>query len=420
MSTYNVHAGHGLANGQGCGAVSILDESTEARKVRTALIKYLQTLGHTVYDCTYEANNTQNAILKAIVTKCNEHAVDLDISIHLNSGRNDQTGDDSTGGVEVYGYTSATQTVGANICSKIASTFGYTNRGFKINQSLYVLRNTNSQAILIECCFVDDVDDAKVWNPQKCAWAIAEAITGSTIATTTTSTATKTTTTEAAKTTTTTTASTSSLKYAVGTTVTVSSYYTSSTASISEAKYGTKTGTIIKTYPGTNNPYAVGSGTTVCFFCNDGDIRSTGSGATTTATTTTTKAQIIYQVYANGKWYPNVTNDSDYAGVENAPISAVALHLSDGKPITYRVHTTAGKWLGWISKHDTSDYYNGFAGDQKNSVDAVQIKCDSYQIMYKVSTTSNGTSYYAEVDDAADDYAGVFGKAIDKLVCRVV
>lgn len=74
-----------------------------------------------------------------------------------------------------------------------------------------------------------------------------------------------------------------SLKYAVGTQVTVSSYYTSSTDPISKAKFGTKSGTILKTYPGRNNPYAVGTGGTICFFCNDGDIRSTGKAQEQTA-----------------------------------------------------------------------------------------------------------------------------------------
>ena len=48
------------------------------------------------------------------------------------------------------------------------------------------------------------------------------------------------------------------------------------------------------------------------------------------------------------------------------------------------------------------------------------IKCDKQDIRYKVSTTSNGTAYYSEVADGQNDYAGVFGRVIDKLMCRIV
>lgn len=178
MSTYNVHAGHGIAGCIGCGAVGILDESVEDRKVKNKLIELLRQQGHTVYDCTFESSASPNTILNQIVKKCNTNAVDLDISIHLNSGRNDGTGDGKTGGVEVFGYNEEVKKIGSRICEKISGTLGITNRGFKINQNLYVLNSTKSKAILIECCFVDDRDDANRWNPEKCAQAIAEALTG--------------------------------------------------------------------------------------------------------------------------------------------------------------------------------------------------------------------------------------------------
>lgn len=41
---------------------------------------------------------------------------------------------------------------------------GFTDRGTKINNSLYVLNKTKSKAILIEVCFVDDKDDYKCYQ----------------------------------------------------------------------------------------------------------------------------------------------------------------------------------------------------------------------------------------------------------------
>lgn len=158
MSTYNVHAGHCPQDEGAYGAVGILQESVEDRIVKNAVIAKLENLGHTVYDCTCDENTSQNGCLATIVSKCNSHNVDLDISIHLNSGRGDYEGDDSSGGTEVYGYDTGTEEIGSKICEAISEKLNIRNRGFKVNQGLYVLRNTNAPAILIECCFVDDRD----------------------------------------------------------------------------------------------------------------------------------------------------------------------------------------------------------------------------------------------------------------------
>lgn len=178
MATYNVHAGHCPQDQGAYGAVGILQESVEDRIVKNAVIEKLRELGNEVYDCTCDEALSQNGCLAAIVNKCNSHNVDLDISIHLNSGRDDYEGDDSTGGTEVYGYDTGTEEIGSKICEAISEKLNIRNRGFKVNQGLYVLRNTHSPAILIECCFVDDRDDANRWNAEACAEAIVKALTG--------------------------------------------------------------------------------------------------------------------------------------------------------------------------------------------------------------------------------------------------
>lgn len=175
MAKYNVHGGH---NSIVPGASSILNEVTEDRKVKNKLISLLKSAGYAVYDCTDDSGRTSGANLANIVAKCNKHSVDLDISIHLNAGRGDSKGDGSTGGVEVFCYDSKTKDIAQSICNAIAAAFGYHNRGVKYSTGLYVLRNTKSKAILIECCFVDDKDDAKVWDAEKCAAAIYKGITG--------------------------------------------------------------------------------------------------------------------------------------------------------------------------------------------------------------------------------------------------
>lgn len=175
MATYNVHGGHSLK----CRGVSdLLDEVDEDRKVKNKLIELLRADGNTVYDCTDDYSTTQRANLSSIVSKCNAHNVYLDISIHLNSARNDRVGDGKCGGVEVYGYDDRIYGVAYKIAENIANTLGIGFHGapVKYSKDLYVLRKTKAKAILIECCFVDDRDDVSRWDSTKCAMAIASAL----------------------------------------------------------------------------------------------------------------------------------------------------------------------------------------------------------------------------------------------------
>ena len=167
MAKYNVHGGH---NRKVPGASGILDEVTEDRKVKDAVIKYLKAAGHTVYDCTDDAGTTQPKNLANIVAKCNAHTVDLDISIHLNAGGGT--------GSEVYYTSSKGKTYAGKASAAVAKALGIKDRGAKESDTLYVLNHTKAPAILIECCFVDNKTDKDAWNVDKCAKAIVEAITG--------------------------------------------------------------------------------------------------------------------------------------------------------------------------------------------------------------------------------------------------
>lgn len=174
---FNIHAGHNPDGKIACGAVGLIKESTEARAVTKLVIKYLKAAGHTVYDCTVNDGVDKDNVLSKIVKKCNSHTVDLDISIHFNSGRDDLKGDGSIGGTEVlvYSESSKSYTYAEKIVKSIAK-LGYRNRGVKVRKDLYVLANTKAPALLVECCFVDDKDDIKIYNADKLARAIASAL----------------------------------------------------------------------------------------------------------------------------------------------------------------------------------------------------------------------------------------------------
>ena len=172
MASYNVHGGH---NRIVPGASSYLDEVTEDRKICEEVIRLLQAEGHTAYNCSDNSGATQSKNLANIVARCNAHSVSLDTSIHFNAASKD-TGDGKTKGVEVYVYSSssAVKAAAQRVCDNIAA-LGFTNRGVKVKTDLYVLRKTASPAMLIEVCFVDDKDDADLYN--KVGYkAIAQAI----------------------------------------------------------------------------------------------------------------------------------------------------------------------------------------------------------------------------------------------------
>lgn len=181
MAKYNVHAGHNPDGKKACGAVGLIKESTEARKVKELVIKYLKEQGHTVYDCTVDNGTSKNDVLNKIVAKCNAHDVDLDISIHFNSGAKDKKGNGKSTGTEVFVYAakSKAKDEATNICNELDD-LGFKNRGVKINRNLKVLRKTEAPALLIEVCFVDDKDDVELYkdNADQVARAIVKGITG--------------------------------------------------------------------------------------------------------------------------------------------------------------------------------------------------------------------------------------------------
>lgn len=175
----NVHAGHNPAGKVACGSASILNESTEARNVKNEVIRLLQLLGHTVYDCTCDNGKSQSDVLSKIVSKCNAHEVDLDVSIHFNSGANDKAGNGKDTGTETYVWNSSSKACGkAKAIADAIANLGFKNRGVKTNSCLYVLRKTKAPAVLVECCFVDDADDAKLYDAYAMASAIVYGITG--------------------------------------------------------------------------------------------------------------------------------------------------------------------------------------------------------------------------------------------------
>lgn len=175
---FNVHAGHNPSGKVASGSVGYLNESDENRVICNLVIEKLRALGHTAYDCTCNDGTSKKDVLQKIVSKCLKNEVNYDVSIHFNAIAKEAVSDGKNKGTEVWIYpNSKSYDVAKSVCYSIAD-LGFTNRGVKTSDTLYVLKNTKAPAMLIECCFVDDVDDFALYNPEEMANAIVKGLTG--------------------------------------------------------------------------------------------------------------------------------------------------------------------------------------------------------------------------------------------------
>ena len=101
-------------------------------------------------------NNTSS--LRTRVEMANEWPADYFISIHVNANNNP-----NINGSEVYVYRteSASYYLAQNILSEIVRRVGTKDNGVRVNSSLYVLRNTDMPAVLVELAYISNTEDAQ-------------------------------------------------------------------------------------------------------------------------------------------------------------------------------------------------------------------------------------------------------------------
>lgn len=221
------------------------------------------------------------------------------------------------------------------------------------------------------------------------------------------------------------------VKNALGTSSSTSSPSTSSSTSTSELYRIRKTwadsSSQIGAYSSLENAEkACKTGYSV--FDSKGNIVYTPSTSTTTSVAQT--INVYYRTYTDGRWLPEVTNYNDtdgngYAGIENKAFRGIAIKVDKGQ-LKYRVHVKGGGWLGWISDYDIDNWKTGCAGNKTIDIDAIQIDfsgVSGYTARYKVSTIST-KSYLDWIEgyntSNSMGYAGIFGKAIDKIQIEII
>lgn len=163
-------------------------------------------------------------------------------------------------------------------------------------------------------------------------------------------------------------------------------------------------------------------------FDSKGNIVYTPSTSTTTSVAQT--INVYYRTYTDGRWLPEVTNyndtdDNGYAGIENKTVRGIAIKVDKGQ-LKYRVHVKGGGWLGWISDYDIDNWKTGCAGNKTIDIDAIQIDfsgVSGYTARYRVSTIST-KSYLDWIEgyntSNSMGYAGIFGRAIDKIQIEII
>jgi N-acetylmuramoyl-L-alanine amidase len=139
------------------GAVGILNEVNEARRVVDRVAELLQERGTDVITFHDDTSKDQSTNLNTIVKAHNAQERELDVSVHFNAY---QTTDKPMGTECLY----VSQPELAAVIAEAIADCGFINRGAKKRTDLAFLNNTNEPAILIEVCFVDSKADAEIYN----------------------------------------------------------------------------------------------------------------------------------------------------------------------------------------------------------------------------------------------------------------
>lgn len=167
---------------------------------------------------------------------------------------------------------------------------------------------------------------------------------------------------------------------------------------------------------------------------NGGTYQPSTSAARTSFPKSTGKSVNIHYALHNryGAWNSVVTNfnDSNSEGFAGVPYGShdMLIAWADSGTLRYRVHTEEAGWLDWVQTANYGDSVNGMAGIWGQTVDCVQMYYitpnGSYKQVYYRSQDVAHAVYWDEVCDdgstyGGDDYAGMYGCALDRLQCYV-
>lgn len=171
---FDINMRFGIDIGHNChpdsGAVGIKAENVLNMDVGNRVIDKLEALGHEVVNCKPNKATSIRNSLQQRVNISNKAGVDLFVSIHFNAFNC------KAYGTEVFAISQAGRNLAQKVLSEIIE-LGFFNRGVKDGSHLFVVKNTDAPAILIECAFCDSARDMKLFEAEEMAEAIARGLT---------------------------------------------------------------------------------------------------------------------------------------------------------------------------------------------------------------------------------------------------
>lgn len=175
-----IDMGHNLPQAKDTGATyNNQTEDYYTMEIGLRLKSILEQNGIMVINTTPSADSITSSVKESLdrrIDVANQNNVDLFLSIHLNSASNT-----SASGVETWIKDDNSRRIAEKISSNISSSIGIPDRGAKVSSNshqgdLYVLKNSDVNAVLLECFFLSNQDDVEKYNVDKVANAIARAI----------------------------------------------------------------------------------------------------------------------------------------------------------------------------------------------------------------------------------------------------
>ncbi|AFY56661.1 N-acetylmuramoyl-L-alanine amidase [Rivularia sp. PCC 7116] len=166
---FGIDIGHNSPPDTGANGIKYEDNLT--LDVGNRVIGKLKDLGYQVINCKPAKSDSVGDSLRQRCAKANSSKVDIFVSIHFNAFNG------FANGTEVFAASDTGKKIAKPVLDEILK-MGFFNRGVKNGSHLFVMKNTNMPAILVECCFIDSAKDMKLFNSESMANAIVKGLTG--------------------------------------------------------------------------------------------------------------------------------------------------------------------------------------------------------------------------------------------------
>lgn len=142
------------------GAIGLIDEQEEVRKIYSETVPLLQAAGHTVVNCNSDASTISGELSQGTNT-ANASNCDIYVTIHMNASTSA-----AAGGVEVWLYDAADiqmNVIAKRICTKLSEK-GLIDRGVKYSMGYHDLNASNMPGMIIETLFCTSMSDVSVYR----------------------------------------------------------------------------------------------------------------------------------------------------------------------------------------------------------------------------------------------------------------